>query len=1555
MYVRVLLVTARGAKHPLEISVAVTATVGDLAAALIGTGIEPAPEYAQTAAERLGVFTLELSEAPGAPGEERPAAVVLDHATPVRGSGISSGCQLRVVPDDDQETWNAEQSLRQSRRTHGILSVLDGPQQGAKFRLIDSGNTVGRAGGNRVVLLGRNISRKHLLIDAVDHGVPGLRVRDLDSANGMRHLGQPRRQITVTGTEEIQLGETMIQITVAPHSAASQSRLNDEGAGDTDTGFLRGVHRHTRSPVLLEPVSAQDVPLPQPPEPAPPQRFPFLAALGPLILGGVIFAVNGSALGGLFLALSPLLLAAGWLDRQWSAAATLRRLRTRFERQLEGAVERIDRLRAREARVRAAAHPGAEQIERAVCERSNLLWRRDLEPHPALELRFGLARQPSVIRGTLPDNNGADTELWHRLETVRDQRMTPEALPVVASLTENGAIGVAGPATLRAGVLRWALLQLATNLPPQELGITAFLDPAGTPAAPGHRDWLLWLPHLDPRSSPLAVEPLADTPESAADLLAALEVLLRTRKRWGQADGNNHPRDPIIVVLIDRSPGLDRARLIGLAEHGPAVGVYVLWASEQLGRVPAACQSFIDVGQDAEHPARLGSVRSGTLQEIEALDLLDAEAAVRIARQLAGVVDDAVADPSDQGLPRVAPLAELCPEDILGGADAILRRWADSHSLKANWVPGTAQAPATLSAVIGQGSNGPEHVDLRAQGPHALIGGTTGSGKSEFLQSWLMSLASQHSPERVTFLLIDYKGGTAFAECADLPHCVGLVTDLGPSLLRRALVSLRAELRHREKLLNELGAKDLMAVEARSAPETPPSLIVVVDELAALAADVPEFLDGLLDVAQRGRSLGVHLILATQRPAGVIPENVRANTTLRIALRVADARDSTDVLGTPAAATFDADIPGRAAVALGPGRHRVFQAAYLGGYSPDTSTDAGESDRTMPRPAFSIRDLGTGGQETRLWPPETIVPARQDPERPRDIVRLRDAIVAAAATAEIPTPRPPWLEPLPTRLALDALPEPSGPGILLGLRDEPEQQRQTPLTLDLARDGNALLCGASGTGKTSALMTLAVASNAAPNSPLTHVYVIDGTGALSALAELPTVGAVVPVADDERLLRLLVMLRETIAARSAAAPSAPRGTPDPDRGTEAPARLLLLLDGFAAFQEQAQQRVRDEDLLSVLAEVMSAGRAVGVHTVVTATRQSGFGPEIAASLQQRFSFRVAEDSEAVPGETATPPGRLRSDPRGTWAQVALLGLDQGEEPLAGLTRVAVEQRATGFPEAPTVPALPERLFLENLVHSPDERRPNVAVDVTTLRPLGLPLGELCVVSGPAGSGRRNALRTLTDAAWGAGSTVAPTGFGSALFAPVGSALIGRHPWAHRAHIAEERAQLAERLLTILQRDTPDSPAAGAEGAPGLIVIEDAAEATGTAFEAPLVRLLIAARNAGTTVIVEAEAEALAGAWQLLAEIKSARWTLLLRPHAMPGSPLIRATLPRIGGRGDRPGRGVVFDRGTVRVAQVAVSSGQTTPQNVSRSRETQKTSSAPHGAGTRDREPNLLE
>ena len=333
---------------------------------------------------------------------------------------------------------------------------------------------------------------------------------------------------------------------------------------------------------------------------------------------------------------------------------------------------------------------------------------------------------------------------------------------------------------------------------------------------------------------------------------------------------------------------------------------------------------------------------------------------------------------------------------------------------------GPVAAPGTgsLACVIGRGADGPFSVDLAAEGPHALVGGTTGSGKSELLVTWVTAMAARYPPSQVTFLLVDFKGGAAFDTVRELPHCVGLITDLDEREAMRALASLAAELQHRERVLRDAGARDV--TDPRGAGKLA-RLVIVVDEFATMLGAFPALHAVFVDIAARGRSLGVHLVLCTQRPAGVVRDSLLANCSLRLSLRVNNRADSQAVLGSDAAAQLDAALPGRCVVSRGTAAVQSCQVATT------TDTDV------------------------------------------RAVLRKR---------AAGPAPRRPWLDPLPDRVTTAglALLVPGGrpPDLLLGLLDEPDRQRYRAAGYDPVTDGNLLVVGGQGSGKSTLLAALAI-------------------------------------------------------------------------------------------------------------------------------------------------------------------------------------------------------------------------------------------------------------------------------------------------------------------------------------------------------------------------------------------------------------------------------------------------------------------------------------------------
>ncbi|MBO0732022.1 MAG: hypothetical protein J2P57_22370, partial [Acidimicrobiaceae bacterium] len=723
------------------------------------------------------------------------------------------------------------------------------------------------------------------------------------------------------------------------------------------------------------------------------------------------------------------------------------------------------------------------------------------------------------------------------------------------------------------------LVQAAVHHGPADLRIAVAAVNALAPAW----DWAKWLPHTrDHRPGPANRRLLAaDVP----DATTLLEGLIASRPPEQPGSGGKQ-QGPVTLLVVDGEELLagraSPARAVLRGDAGPSAGI-VLAATPD--RLPSLATSIVTV--DETGAAKLSEPRLGVRDQ----DLLAAGLQESEARECARVLaryEDPELHMDSAVLPELVPLLDVL--ELSPTASAVSERWGQQDGLH-------------LRAPIGASSAGQFWLDFDRHGPHGLIGGTTGSGKSELLKTLVAALAASYPPSELTFGLFDFKGGSTFVEFADLPHTVGMASDLDISLARRALQCLRAELLYRERAFDQVGAKDLTDYRARGSAM--PRLVVIIDEFAAMASELAEEIGALTDLTARGRSLGVHLLLATQKPSTAVNSEIRTNTRLRISLQVEDKQDSMDVVGVPDAATIRQK--GRGFFRVGSSEIVPIQTALASGRSGERST------------SVQVAPFVFGPSAPAPVPP-AAPETSSEPAPANDLVKLVDAIGAAFVASGAPLPRRPWPDPLPARFALSDLPvvadspAPDDPTLIpFLLADDPDAQTRYPAGWSLGQ-GNLLIYGVVGSGTTTALSSIAVAFAATRSPDRGHIYAMDfGTGGLAPLEHLPHCGAVIPATDRERHIRLVRMLRAELQRRR----QLPRAVLD-----EEPT-IVLLIDNVEAFRAEFDDAY-GLGIIDQAIRLFSEGPDAGLYVAATANRVGGIPPALSAATPQKLVMRLAD-------------------------------------------------------------------------------------------------------------------------------------------------------------------------------------------------------------------------------------------------------------------------------------------------------------------------------------------
>jgi len=1276
---------------------------------------------------RLGRPDAEVADLAAALGAGRGGLVIDGRPSPPRaplaGSGLVMGSEIMLAdapPDPGASVRPVSDNTATTVLDPGmVVRVIGGLDAGLSLPVRPGRVRLGRGEEAEIRVASADVSRLHCEIEVTDDG--RVTVNDLGSRNGTDVNG-----VRLTGPTRIGPDDLVCAAGRVPFRVLSAATLGPVAyvnpAREAGPG---GTLPFNRAPRVAALVTDEPIRLPEQPKRSKGQPLRISTIVAPLVLAGVMVLVLKDFAYALIALFSPVIMLGTMVEDKTRGRFSLRRGKREYAVRSAEALEQLAE-RREEQRVRLHADfPDLAELCHRAAAPGLRLWERRRGAADFLRVSAGLADltwTPPVDRGRRNDQE-PDAEVAEALAAA--SRLTQVPAPV--DLSDGGVLGLEGDRAAALAAARSMLVQAVTASGPADVAVAVFADEDRI----ADWDWTKWLPHgADPRSGSSRL--VAVGAERSEVLARSLLSEFGDTSAVGRAAQVERAGSPVLLVVVDGATLLE-GRPCALRDllggRAGAVSGIVLTR-----RLPALCTEVLSVAADGF--GRLRRVASGE----HVNDVLVAGMTRRRARILARALarfEDPELKTEGSGLPDRVGLLPLL--ELSGPLDtALVGRWR------------TTVDTLRVRAVLGVTEREIFEIDLDDDGPHGLIAGTTGSGKSELLRTLIASMAVGADPEHLTFALVDYKGGGALDECARLPHVVGLVTDLDEQLGERALRCLEAELRYREHALRGVGLSHVREYQRLRDTQRPelepmPRLVVVIDEFATLVKALPEFVDALVSIAQRGRSLGMHLVMATQRPSGSVSDAIKNNVKLRLALRLESSADSQDVIDSPAAAGIGSRQWGRGFYRVSANEVLPVQTALSTGVTPAEAESGGVT--LLPFRLTSGERAGTSADSAA-----GSVGASVDEDAPTDLTRLVDAARQASETAGFGSPRRPWPDPLPTVVArwelgasarglqTDAVGLPP-----LALADDPDRQAQYPVGWDPAA-GNMLIYGVVGSGTSTALMALALANAAASPPDRLHLYVLDlGSGALAPLAALPHTGAYIGSAERARQIRLIRLLRGELNARKASGGA---------RGGHAgaPARWLVLIDNIGSLRAELEKDFAGIAVLDDLERIFADGPAVGLNVLATGDRAGAVPSAWAALSRQKLLLRLADPGDyasfdvprnAIP---AAVPGRAVVVATRQVVQISYPGADLAST-VADVARRWADARSTAYP----VQLLPEvidpaRLREAGAVASTGEEPWSIPVGFadSTLAPAALKLyeHEHALIAGPPRSGRSSALMAI---------------------------------------------------------------------------------------------------------------------------------------------------------------------------------------------------------------------
>lgn len=1054
--------------------------------------------------------------------------------------------------------------------------------------------------------------------------------------------------------------------------------------------YFEGFPRYRRSPRLIKRVPTDVIKIENPPEKQQMSKTSLVQIIvTPLIMLCITVAVSIFMKRGIFVIVSvasTLVSLIGsvckFIHEKKDAKTQNRKREEVYDKYLLDTRKKIFKAKKSEEEAYRYNYPSVKKIESMIHCYSSRIYERSSSDEDFLTLSIGHRDEPVSFRVEYDykelsmETDPLDKEAWE----IKTNLGTIEKKPVVLDL-KKAHLGLVGEKDVIHGQLKLLVSQLTFAQSYHDLQIITIFDKKYEEDF----SWMRWYPHF--RIQALNVYGLVSTERMRDQVMGSLHQIIKERKQRVEESKKEARFLPHFLFIIDEPKLImDHSIMEYLNKEGDNLGFSIIYTTHMRANLPENIGTVVIFEDSTEGTLLLENkeVRDCRfmLQEPDGIDYETMARDLSVLNHEKGITSQIPESITFFDMYKVKKPSEL----------QIASRWKKSESHKSLAVPLGVRAQDDYLYL---------NLHEKAHGPHGLVGGTTGSGKSEIVQSYILSLAVNFHPYEVGFLLIDYKGGGMAGLFKNLPHLLGTITNLDGSESMRAMASIKSELARRQRIFGENNVNHINGYnklfKLGKVTEPIPHLFLISDEFAELKKEQNEFMQELVSAARIGRSLGIHLILATQKPSGVVDDQIWTNSRFKLALKVQNEADSKEIIKTPDAASITQ--PGRAYLQVGNNEiYELFQSAFSGAvYSPD------DENSVLDDRVYIINELGQGelvnGESTDTLAPEQIKATQLD--------AVIDEIHRVYESMNIPQVKRPWLPPLAYRClspwtvkeediynheneerALDLI-------IPLGMADIPEQQEQKEYLVDLIKDGNIAFFASAGYGKSMFLET-AILSLAIKNSvDNLNFYICDfGNNALIPLNALPHTCDYITMDDTERLTKLMSIIQEEIKRRK---------------------RLFaeMMVQNFDVYNQSAKEKLKaiviivdNYDIIRELGSetedfFMRTGRdglGLGIYMIVTAGRLSGIKYTALNNYKNRIAGYLLDASEAssIVGKTtyktAAIEGRalVKMEQVNVMQTYTMVPFGNAVEYNQNL-KILIEQIKEMYPtkKAPRIPVLPE--------------------------------------------------------------------------------------------------------------------------------------------------------------------------------------------------------------------------------------------------------------------------